>query len=212
MTEKQITSTEIGKIHNLSPRNVNKRLEELGWINQTQEGWTLTPLGKSVGGIQRKHPQSGNLYIIWTESLLEHPDIKQFSNPVTTIPEPQNSIESDFRTKFPAKLRTTDGHYVRSRAEMLIDNWLYMANIVHAYERKLPVEEEAYCDFYLPTGKVYLEFWGLENDTKYSERKQIKISLYKKYDFSLIEIRDQDIERLDDILPSRLLTFNIKTY
>jgi hypothetical protein len=48
---------------------------------------------------------------------------------------------------------------VRSRAEVLIDNWLYMQGIVHAYERRLPIEEECYCDFYLPKG-VYIEFWA----------------------------------------------------
>ena len=48
-----------------------------------------------------------------------------------------------------------------SKAEMLIDNWLYMAEIVHAYERKLPIEEDVYCDFYIPKGKVYIEYWGM---------------------------------------------------
>ncbi len=46
---------------------------------------------------------------------------------------------------------------------MLIDNWLYMfEEIVHAaMSRKLPVEEDVYCDFYIPTGKFYIEYWGL---------------------------------------------------
>lgn len=52
--------------------------------------------------------------------------------------------QNDSREKFEAKHRATDGHFVRSKAEMLIDNWLYMAEIVHAYERKLPIEEDVY--------------------------------------------------------------------
>jgi hypothetical protein len=43
------------------------------------------------------------------------------------------------RKKFPDKHRSTDGHLVRSKAEVLIDNWLYMAGIVQAYERRLPI-------------------------------------------------------------------------
>ncbi len=207
---KFITSTEIGKFLNISPRSVNARLSEIGWLQKTTEGWVLTPLGKHVGGIQKKHPQSGNFYCVWADSILIHPDIVVTAKSPGETNEPKNSAESEFRDKFPAKLRTTDGHYVRSRAELLIDNWLYMAEIVHAYERKLPIEEEAYCDFYLPNGRVYIEFWGLGNDTKYARRKQIKIELYKKYDFSLIEIQDADIERLDDIFPARLLPFGIK--
>lgn len=33
-----------------------------------------------------------------------------------------NQTNIGLREKFEAKLRTADGHYVRSRAEMLIDN------------------------------------------------------------------------------------------
>ncbi|MCM3409559.1 hypothetical protein [Metabacillus litoralis] len=123
-----------------------------------------------------------------------------------------NQTNVGFREKFEAKLRTADGHYVRSRAEMLIDNWLYMSEIVHAFERKLPVEEDVYCDFYLPVGKVYIEFWGLENDEKYKERKQEKIKIYQKYGFNLIELNDDDIKNLDDVLPKKLLKFGIQAY
>lgn len=115
-----------------------------------------------------------------------------------------------FRGKFEASYRATDGHYVRSRAELAIDNWLYMSGLVHAYERKLPVEEEVYCDFYIPGGKVYIEYWGLEGDQKYDERKQKKLKLYEKYDYNLIQLTDEDIFSLDDVMPRKLLKFGIK--
>ncbi|ODS41821.1 MAG: hypothetical protein MSIBF_00130 [Candidatus Altiarchaeales archaeon IMC4] len=112
--------------------------------------------------------------------------------------------ESDFRKKFPAKLRTEDGHIVRSRAEQIIDNWLYHKGIVHAYERRVPIEEEVYCDFFIPIGqKVWIEFWGLDEE-KYIRRKEIKKSFYKKYKKNIIELTDKDIEHLDDIMPIKL--------
>ncbi|MDZ4212516.1 MAG: hypothetical protein U1C59_12470, partial [Methylotenera sp.] len=111
--------------------------------------------------------------------------------------------------KFKPTHRAMDGHWVRSKAEGLIDNWLYMLGIVHAYERLLPVEEELYCDFYVPAGKVYIEFWGLENDPKYRERKEKKKQIYKKYGFNLIELNDEHIQNLDDYLPKMLLKFNV---
>lgn len=133
-----------------------------------------------------------------------------------TDTEPTQNIEitknNNFREKYIARHRTTDGHMVRSKAEMLIDNWLYSAEIVHAYERKLPIKEEVYCDFYIPTEKIYIEYWGLENDQKYAKRKAIKKNIYKKYDFKLIELTDDDIFNLDDVLPKKLLEFGIKTY
>jgi hypothetical protein len=82
-----------------------------------------------------------------------------------------------------------------------------MAEIVHAYEKKLPIEEDVYSDFYIPTGKVYIEYWGYENDPKYLARKQKKIELYKKYGFNLIELQDKEVQDLDDVLPRLLLKY-----
>ncbi|MBN2825103.1 MAG: hypothetical protein JXQ76_07270 [Campylobacterales bacterium] len=87
-----------------------------------------------------------------------------------------------------------------------------MAELVHAYERKLPIEEEVYCDFYLPSGKVYIEYWGMEEDAKYLQRKQAKKAIYEKYNFNLIELSDEDVLNLDDVLPRLLLKFDIQTY
>ncbi|HYE76754.1 MAG TPA: glycerol kinase, partial [bacterium] len=132
--------------------------------------------------------------------------IRAPASPAVAVPhqEEVSSDEKNFRDMFPANLRTDDGHLVRSRAELLIDNWLYQKGIVHAYERRVPVDEEMYCDFFIPIGaKVYIECWGL-NDAKYAARKEKKKRLYKKYEKKLIEIDEKDIVRLDDILPLKL--------
>ncbi len=135
----------------------------------------------------------------------------------TPTPTPAPIPVDDFRTKFPANFRTQDGHQVRSRAEVLIDNWLYMQGLVHAYERRLPIEEECYCDFYLPGGGssrgggVYIEFWGMESDSKYTARQAAKRAIYTKHNLRLIELNDADIERLDDVLPRMLLKFGIES-
>ncbi len=122
--------------------------------------------------------------------------------------EPGAKEETDFRKKFPANFLCSDGHWVRSKAELLIDNWLYTRRppIAHAYERRLPVPEETYSDFYIPLGDCYVEYWGL--DTKeYLERKQKKLETFRKYDFRVISINDREIEKLDDLLPLQLLDF-----
>ena len=121
--------------------------------------------------------------------------------------------ETNFRNKFPAKLRAEDGHLVRSRAEQIIDNWLYHKGIVHAYERRVPIEEEVYCDFFIPIGqKVWIEFWGIEEEEKYQRRKELKKSFYKKHDKNLIELMPKDIENLDDIMPIKLRPFLPSTF
>ena len=121
-------------------------------------------------------------------------------------PEPQTD---DPRQRWRAPYRTNDGHYVRSRGELVIDNWLYSHHIAHAYERKLPVEENAISDFYLPKGPVYIEVWGMEEVAAYARRKRDKLEIYRRYKFPLIELTDADLYNLDDYMPRRLRDFGI---
>lgn len=120
--------------------------------------------------------------------------------------------DGDFRKKFPANFRTEDGHYVRSKAEKIIDDWLFHKGIPHAYERRVPFEEEVYCDFFIGIGqKVWIEYWGSE-EKNYLKRKELKISFYKKNNKNLIELIDRDIENLDDVLPLKLRPFLPPTF
>lgn len=108
----------------------------------------------------------------------------------------------DLRKNFEAAYRTEDWHYVRSKAEQIIDNWLYNRWIPHAYEKRVPIEQLVYSDFFIPIWKkVYIEYWWLEEDIKYRERKELKIKFYKENHKNLIELTDKDIENLDDIMP-----------
>lgn len=211
-----ITATAIGKDLNISASRINYILSELGWLEKAVKGWKLTPAGIKVGGIQKEDFRSGIPYVTWRDDILENPAFKNSIAAAQGQDTPEtvtaDASADDFRKKFEAKHRSTDGHYVRSKAEMLIDNWLYMAEIVHAYERRLPIEEEVYCDFYLPVGKVYIEFWGYENDSKYLARKKEKQEIYQKYGFHLIELQEKDVQNLDDKLPKLLLKFGIQAY
>lgn len=225
---KLLNATAIGKHFEVSSQRLNLILSELGLIEKDLGGgWVITKMGKQVGGKQFEHETSGANYVLWPESILEYHrlleifgyidfDQDQLNSDYSKKIESTDLIENkhSFREKFEAKHRTFDGHFVRSKAEMLIDNWLYHYGIIHAYERKLPVEEEAYCDFYIPSGNgrpqaVYIEYWGLENDPKYAERKKAKIEIYKNNDLSLIEISDSEILNLDDVLAKKLRQFKI---
>ena len=217
--EKLISSTIIGKKYNISANKINFLLSELGWVYKGLKGWLTTPQGIRQGGIQDEDKKSGIPYVRWPESILDNKillnSVEQLSGVKFSeepVVEKTTEEEKWFREKFVAKHRATDGHFVRSKAEMLIDNWLYMAEIVHAYERKLPVEEDVYCDFYIPTGKVYIEYWGYEEDSKYIKRKELKKEIYQKYGFNLIELKDKDVQNLDDILPRLLLKHGIQAY
>jgi hypothetical protein len=227
-----LSSTKIGKHFGLSNIKTNLVLAELGWIEKYVKGWVPTDRGHALGA-NVKEARNGIPFVVWPESILTNAallaSVREQSAPVHAPPPPREGpaavasaakpaaaapppTASNFRDKFPATHRTQDGHMVRSRAEVLIDNWLYMQGIVHAYERRLPIEEECYCDFYLPKGKgVYIEFWGRESDPKYRDRMAIKRDIYTKYQLRLIELGDAEIERLDDVLPRMLLPFEIES-
>lgn len=161
---------------------------------------------------------NGVPYALWNNEVLQNKHLVRIISigegeldEDKEIIETQNEL-SDVRKKFPADKRTSDGHYVRSRAELLIDNFFYRNGIVHAYEKKLNIDEVMYCDFYLPANKIYVEYWGMENDEKYLKRKKRKLELYAENGFTLIELNDVDIENLDENLESKLRKVGLKIH
>ena len=224
---KLINATALGKHFNISSQRLNLLLNELGWIEKTIAGWGLTKLGKKVGGRQFEHETSGGSYVLWPDTVFLNNDLlEQFQDTPKEIPVAKdinqniNKSDSDnvddFRKKYPAEYRTKDGHYVRSKAELTIDDSLYLWGIAHAYEKKLPnTTENVYSDFHIPSGNgrpkaVYIEYWGMENDEKYIHRKKKKIEIYNELGLSLIQLNDADIKNIEDSLQKYLLQHGIK--
>jgi hypothetical protein len=197
------TCTKLGKELGVSAIKLNYIFSELGWVNKSLKGWVVTEQGLKQGALQSEDSRTGVPYVKWPTKIIESKVLLASVQSVTGCAKTPSSED---------KYKSTDGHFVRSKAEMLIDNWLYMAEIVHAYERKLPIEEDVYCDFYIPTGKVYIEYWGYDDDPKYLARKQKKLAIYQKYGFKLIELNDKDVLNLDDTLPRLLLKFGVQAY
>jgi len=216
-TTNLLTSTSVGKYFEISATRTNSILSELGLIEKGVKGWMVTELGKRHGGIQSQDKTSGVPYVRWPESITNNKmlvtSVREVRGDIPNPVQPPSTTTDDleFRDKFKADFRATDGHRVRSKAEMLIDNWLYMSELVHAYERQLPIEEVVYSDFYIPTGKVYIEYWGYNEDPRYSSRKKDKIGIYEKYNFHLIQLADKEVQNLDDTLPRLLLAFGVRT-
>lgn len=216
-----LSATKIGIHFNTSSQRVNLLLNELGLIKKTIAGWGITKLGKRLSGKQLEHSKSGSTYVLWPESILDNKDILELFDVVVVAKSNKNNSSSvveksdgsklkDFRKKYSAEYRTKDGHYVRSKAELTIDDSLYLWGIPHAYEKKLPnTDEDVYSDFHIPSGKgrpkaVYIEYWGMENDEKYNQRKNRKIQIYNELGLSLIQLTDDDIKNIEDSLQKYL--------
>ncbi len=225
---KLINSTKIGEHFGVSAERLNLILSEIGliervFVGQRPNGWKVTKFGVSVGGRNYEHDKKGTAYVMWPQSILQNKNIIEAFHDTheeksKELPPPQQLVNTnqgsdDVRKLYPTMHRTKDGHYVRSKAEVIIDNYLYDSGIVHAYERKVPnIPDDMISDFYLPAGKVFIEYWGIENDKKYEERKKKKIEIYKKYGVPLIELNDHEVSNLDDHLPRKLKDFDIKVY
>jgi hypothetical protein len=216
-TAVSLTSTALGEHFSLTAQRINQVLSDLGWIEKQGKGWSASEQGIKLLA-EVKKASNGTTYVVWPEAILKsrilQRAVDELSTPATLTPEVNEAAAAygnAFRKKFPPTHRTTDGHRVRSKAEMLIDDWLYsIARQPHAYERRVPIDEDMYCDFYLPQGKVYVEYWGLENDPQYLARKNEKVALYRKYGLNLIELTDEHVKNLDDHFPRLLLKFGIR--
>jgi hypothetical protein len=216
-----LTTKNIAKEFGITPQRLSLILAEIGWIKKHIKGWSVTNSGSQIGGVEREFTDNGTHYVTWPHEILSNRILCAVIDSMTEDFAQEDEVSKElntekrirtFRTKNPGKYRTKDGHWVRSRAEIIIDDALYDYGIAHSYERRLPVEEEVYSDFYLPGQSVYIEFWGLENDPKYLERKKQKIAIYKKYNLSLIELSDEHLVTLDDHLPRFLLKYGIRVY
>jgi len=124
--------------------------------------------------------QNGSPYVIWDESILSNKSLLNSIDAATGKSYDDDAISKEstfdtdeFRKKHEAKYRTQDGHRVRSRAEAMIDDYLYNNGVAHAYERRLPgIDEEVISDFYIPAGKVFIEFWGWKRTKSIRKEKR----------------------------------------
>jgi hypothetical protein len=210
-TPEYISATELGELFDVSSQKINKIFSDLGWIKKTENGWEASEQGLKLKA-QTKNGTGNKTYIKWPYGITKSGILKRALEEYVSLPseQPQTTdLIDEFRGKFPGTIRTTDGHFVRSRAEALIDNWLYMQEIIHVYEKALPIEELLICDFFIPAGNVYIEFWGLENDPKYLKRKQRKLEIYEEHHFHLIELNDSHLNNLDDHLPKMLRRYGV---
>lgn len=88
------------------------------------------------------------------------------------------------------KYTCLDGHVVKSKGELIIDNYLHLLKIEHKYERSIYLYGlKIKYDWYLPKYDVYIEYWGY-GGKKYEKRKREKLHLYKKAKFNLISVEN----------------------
>jgi len=200
----------------LHARQINRALAELGLQHHSILGWELTPLGRTLGGQQQESQNSGAFYVTWPHEVIDNPvvhrELTRQSDqimPAVASDDPEPDL---FASPVGDALLCTgvDGHCLQTALETRVCNWLYLAQLAHAYQRALPVEELVYASFYVPEGSVYIDCWEAEIPARELSGKLHKRELYRELDLRHIEISASDVERLDEVLGRGLLAFGIR--
>lgn len=99
----------------------------------------------------------------------------------------------------PGRIRTRDGHFVRSAGEQTICNYLYQNAIRYAYEPQLDVAgKDLSVDFYLPDQDLYLEHLGMLTDPRYEQYMTWKIQALRSAGFNVIATTKEEIDSLTE--------------
>lgn len=96
--------------------------------------------------------------------------------------------------------RAADGDLLRSSDEVRIDDWFHRNGIEHEVERRVPADRLRYCDWYLPRGEIYVEYWGLTHEEWYREARRVREELYRRFNLTLVSIEPEDMRNLDEVL------------
>ncbi|MCB1702783.1 MAG: hypothetical protein KDI14_18355 [Halioglobus sp.] len=99
---------------------------------------------------------------------------------------------------------TLDGHYVRSRYEVLFDNFLYLNNITHQTEGPISDQHNYLFDFRLTNldgEPVFVEIWGysdrhdIEIAMLYNEKRKDKEKVYQDNDLTLLSFEEHEFDK-----------------
>ena len=200
----------------LHARQINRALADLGLQHLSILGWELSPLGKSLGGQQEESRNSGAFYVTWPHEIVDNPvvhrELTRQSDQLEPAPIAEGA-EPDLFAPGSAEAmscRGIDGHELNSPLQTLVCNWLYLAQLAHAYRRALPTEQELYADFYVPAGNIYIDCW--EEDVPASELSDrlARREVYRELELHTLEVNAGDADRLDQVLGRGLLAFGIR--
>ncbi|UCC19946.1 MAG: hypothetical protein JSV62_01315 [Promethearchaeota archaeon] len=106
-----------------------------------------------------------------------------------------------------SSFKCLDGHIVKSKAELIIDNHLYRLGFEHIYENTIKIRGKPIkYDWYLPKFDIYIEYWGYFGK-KYMKRKAEKLELYRKGKLKIISIEDIMLEDIYSYLENMVVKF-----
>lgn len=180
--ESGLTRVQIAAIYNCSPEFVSIVAKKAG-IRRTTAGVDWHPEPEELRSLywdqQLNHAEIGRIYGVTPSAIGKW--FQRFE-----IPLRDNNTYGQCHT-------TKDGHSVRSRLELLVDDWLYSHSIKHEYEPYIH-NGRFWADF-LVNG-TYIEVWGMMDKPSYRQRQAHKVSVYKSLGLNLLSVYPHDFPDL----------------
>ncbi|HCS26042.1 MAG TPA: hypothetical protein DIW43_01225 [Spongiibacteraceae bacterium] len=207
---KMLSAAALGESVQLSGRAVNRCLAELGWLKRELHGWILTAAGKHSGGVQMENRQTDMLYALWPAGVAENPVLAARLQACAAAAAAGSATPGDDLFANQESYESVDGHGHDTRELLAICHWLYMAGVLHATQRQLPVEESLKADFYLPVNRVYIDYWSANASPAELKASMRKAEAYKNLGLAAIEIHAEDVSQLDDVMPRQLHKFGVQ--
>tara|TARA_R110002110_G_scaffold14698_1_gene67594 strand:+ start:13102 stop:13995 length:894 start_codon:yes stop_codon:yes gene_type:complete len=216
-SNQRITAASMNRYYpRLHARQINRALAELGLQQHSILGWELTALGKKLGGQQEESKNSGAFYVTWPHEIVDHAVVHREltrQSDQAQRPKAGEGYEGDLFAAGEAETVICggiDGHQLQTPLQASICNWLYLAQLAHACQRALPVEELLYADFYVPVGNVYIDCWEADVPASELSEKLHQREIYREMQLRHIEINGDDVDRLDEVLGRGLLAYGIR--
>jgi DNA polymerase-3 subunit epsilon len=163
-----------------------------------------TPLFESYPNRSEKNVGNRTTAIVSSVGLMKQALQQRQELEVTETGGPSASFYDKFGQPI---YRCQDGHFVRSKAEVTVDDFLHQNKIRHVYECTLPFNTSKLCDFYLPDFKTYVEYWGLISDLAYVANMKEKLTLYEEAGLNVISLFQTDLSKLEDQFETHLNRF-----
>ena len=123
------------------------------------------------------------------------------------------TANDDYRKRYPAQYLCESGHWVRSKSEREICNFLFQHRIRYVFEKEYvynPKSYPYYPDFYLPDYNLFIEYFGIHEDPQYNEKTKRKLDIYSNdttHRFEFITFADDN--RLQERLREICQKYNI---
>lgn len=219
LLNRPLSAQSLGAECGISAQRCNALLTELGWQTPFHQGWSITSLGKSLGGLEQEDAATGIPYTVWPKSLLEHPQLLHAIHYLQPLAKTRENNDTNRNTQIDGAQQTLglesprentgpflcmDGHLSTHREDFAVDNWLYVMGVAHAYQRSLADDALGCADFYIPAAHLHIECWHSQNNAKALSQKLARIDYYKDSGLAYIELSEEDCQSLDQVLPRQL--------